>query len=161
MGVRIFAFGMVVFFLGCRSGTQEVKDFCSHGMKERREIYRSIPIEKRFSLFTKVDNDASCDDDSIAYSGYLVDELVLEEKDIDFLASKLEETNDEQIQQDIIWALERNSSRLKGRHDIADLAKNKADSMTGTLLDRIIGITIAVDGTRKQARRIDEMANSK
>ncbi len=146
--------------IGCGSGTTEAKAFCSVDKRERLELFRSYPIEKRYELFVNADNEPSCNDDSLAAGSYLIDDIVAKDSDIDFLYRKLEESTDEIVQQDIIWALYKNQNRLIGKTDIAKLAIEKSAAMKGTLLDRIIGSTIAVDHARKWAYEIESAANS-
>ncbi len=156
--VSIFVLTLIFFLLstGCRSGSPEVKEFCSLG-EEQNRTYASYPLEKRYRLYISVDDEPLCDADSQGLSSYLVWDLVEGEGTADFLAMKLAETDNEEIQRKIIFALRQLSTKggLRGRSDIAVLAQKKSGAIKGSFFDRLIDDNYMVNQTRNWATEIE------
>ena len=162
--ITIFLIGSVAFaacllLLGCRSGVPAVAEFCRQ-YNENASIYQAYPIEKRYDLYLRVDDEPACDADSQGMSSYLVWDLLEDENTTAFLIDKLRSETDERNQLYVIRALRQASTkgRLKGRHDVVELAYQIAKSMRGGLFDRLRGSNFMAESALKEAAAIE--ANS-
>jgi hypothetical protein len=149
-----------LFLLGCRSGAPELVEFCRQ-FDENASIYQAYPIEQRYDLYLRVDDEPTCDADSQGMSSYLVWNLLEDEKTTEFLIEKLKSETDERHQQYIIQALRQASTkgRLKGRRDVVELAYQKAKSMRGDPMDRVFGSKPLIDNALHDAAVIDANSN--
>jgi hypothetical protein len=84
-----------------------------------------------------VNDEPTCDADSVCGQGYLYSYVVTKDSDIDYLATELDLSSDERDQQAVIEILYENRELLKGKVEAVRIARRKANAMRGSLVDRI------------------------
>jgi hypothetical protein len=144
-----------------RRGSAEAKQFCSLPFAERESAFLAYPVEKQYRLYISADDEPACDMDSESLSYYLawgMAEAGDNNKTASYLADRLREEGDEELQRDIIFALRAiaTKGRLRSRTDIAEVVKQKSSEMRGSLLDRISGDEHDVTRAREFSREIED-----
>jgi hypothetical protein len=144
-----------------RRRSAEAKQFCSLPFAQRESAFLTYPVEKQYRLYLSVDDEPACDMDSESPSNYLAWGMAEGDdnnKTASYLADRLREEDDEDVQRDIIFALRAiaTKGKLRGRNDVAEIVMQKSSEMRGSFLDRLSGDGHDAARAREFSREIED-----